>query len=389
MKKITIIVFLNNYLPGEKSGGPVRSVANLVEHLGEQFYFKIITTDRDLGDDKAYSNINVDKWNKVGNASVFYMSSKHQSLRKMLKVIKETPHNIIYLNSFFNFRFSILPLVMRKLRLFKTPILLAPRGELMEGCVKMKWRKKKIYMAISLLFGIYDNCTWQASSDIEANSIKNIFHQKTRKMIITPNLPSGTYINIMDHVKKENNHLKICYVSRIVKKKNLFYIFEILRQAKNDITFDIYGPIEDTYYWSNCQKIIGQLPKNIKVAYGGNIANSNVIKTISNYDLFFLPTYGENFGHCIIEAMLAGTPVLISNTTPWRDLESKGIGWDKPLNRQQDFLDIINKLAFMNEDEYLPIRKRVLTYAKNYTFNNEVIEKTKNMFSDVYTLQAK
>ena len=34
------------------------------------------------------------------------------------------------------------------------------------------------------------------------------------------------------------------------------------------------------------------------------------------YDLLFLPTKGENFGHVILESMSAGTPVLISDTTP-------------------------------------------------------------------------
>jgi len=383
-EKMTIIVFINNYLPGVKAGGPVRSIANLVEHLGNKFNFKIITSDRDLGDKTAYSNIDVDKWNTVGNASVFYMSPKYKNMKSMLRILKETPHDVIYINSFFNFIFSVVPLIMYKLKLVKKPVIIAPRGELMDGSIRIRYVKKKIYMTLSHFLGIYDNCMWQASNELEASSIKKIFLGKIEAMTVTSNLASVTYIDIGDHAKKIYNHLNICYVSRISEKKNLIFVLEILSQVKEDITISIYAPIEDVFYWNRCQKFINNLPKNVKVEYKGVIDNSIVVKTISNYDLFFLPTLGENFGHCIVEAMLAGTPVLISDTTPWRDLESKGVGWDKSLSRPQDFLDVVNKLIPMGEDEYLPLKKRVLSYAKDFVFDEESIQKNINMFLNVH-----
>jgi len=388
-EKVTIIVFINNYLPGVKSGGPVRSVANLIGHLGKQFCFKIITADRDLGDKTAYSNINIDKWNAVGNASVFYMSPKYQNMKGMLKIIQETIYDIIYINSFFNCRFTILPLVMHKFGLFNAPIIIAPRGELIDNAIKIKQLKKKIFMVASYFFDLYGDCTWQATNELEAYFIRKEKRIKVKKLVVASNLASTIFIDTLDHIKKKSNHLKICYVSRISKIKNLFYILEILDRSKGDINFDIYGPVEDIFYWNKCQVFINQLPSNIKVAYKGSINNSLVLKTISNYDLFFLPTDSENFGHCIVEAMLAGTPVLISDTTPWRDLESKGAGWDKPLDRPQDFLDVVNKLVPMGEDDFLPLRKKTLSYAKNITSNEESIQKNINMFLDVYAEKSK
>jgi len=45
--KPTVLAFTACYLPGYKGGGPIRSVANIVDRLGEEFSFRIFTGDRD------------------------------------------------------------------------------------------------------------------------------------------------------------------------------------------------------------------------------------------------------------------------------------------------------------------------------------------------------
>ena len=45
-------------------------------------------------------------------------------------------------------------------------------------------------------------------------------------------------------------------------------------------------------------------------------------------------TTQENFGHSIVESWAHGCPVLISDRTPWRQLQEKGIGWDWPLEEE-------------------------------------------------------
>ncbi len=72
--------------------------------------------------------------------------------------------------------------------------------------------------------------------------------------------------------------------------------------------------------------------------------------------LFFLPTHGENFGHAIAEAFAAGVPVLISDTTPWRDLRSSGVGWDLSLDEPQCFVEAIEMCANMDSDAYSAMR---------------------------------
>lgn len=86
------------YLPGFKAGGPIRSVANLVETLSDEFDFYIVTSDRDLGDSDAYPNIEHHKWITAGKAKVWYLGPKQQKFSYIKKLMKTTDHDVIYLN---------------------------------------------------------------------------------------------------------------------------------------------------------------------------------------------------------------------------------------------------------------------------------------------------
>jgi glycosyltransferase involved in cell wall biosynthesis len=134
--------------------------------------------------------------------------------------------------------------------------------------------------------------------------------------------------------------------------KNLCVALNILKRVKSTVTFDIYGPIEDLDYHNKCILIVDELPDNIIVNFFGGIKHSEVQLTLSKYDLFFSPTLGENYGHAIVESFLVGCPVLISNNTPWRELNLKNAGFDIPLDNLDDFSFTIDLFAEMNIEEY-------------------------------------
>lgn len=107
--------------------------------------------------------------------------------------------------------------------------------------------------------------------------------------------------------------------------------------------------------------------------------HERVWEVLSTYDLFFLPTRGENFWPVILESMLAGTPVLLSNTTPWRDLESLGIGWDLPLASEGAFISAIQSVAGMRTD--LPAwRSRARKYALERCSDLTVLAANQHLF---------
>jgi hypothetical protein len=96
-----------------------------------------------------------------------------------------------------------------------------------------------------------------------------------------------------------------------------------LQNLTSNIALTIAGPTEDKNYWEECLTLIKTFSPNIQVNYVGEITPTQVMPLIKEHHLYCLPTQGENFGHSIFESFMIGCPVLISNKTPWLNLNEK------------------------------------------------------------------
>lgn len=90
-----IMVFIGGYLPGEKYGGPVTSISNFTELLGDDYDIRIVCSNHDFKDLTPYSNINKG-WNAVGKAKVRYLSDEEQTYKTYIAIMKEAAPDLIY-----------------------------------------------------------------------------------------------------------------------------------------------------------------------------------------------------------------------------------------------------------------------------------------------------
>lgn len=378
-----MLVFVPYYIPGYKSGGPIQTVANMVDFMGDDINFYIITSDRDFDDKKPYSNVKVDKWNNVGKAKVFYASKNMMKIAMLSKIVDNISYDVMYLNSFFHPVFSLKPLLARRLGLLhRHPVVIAPRGEFSKGAYALKKKKKALFRWVFHKLGLYRNVIWQASSQFEVGDIQRVMNVALEKIFTAPNLVSIMNVSEVIELSYERriSPLKIIFLSRVSPKKNLDFALQVLHQVNVPIEFDVYGYREDLKYWKVCQKLIDTLPENININVMGAIEHSLVVNTMAKYDLFFLPTQGENFGHVIAEAMASGTPVLISDTTPWRGLEQKGVGWDLPLENKQKFVSAIESASHKDSTTYFKWRNRVREYFLENNKDNAVLNANRELF---------
>lgn len=387
MKPI-VLTFVGYYLPGYRGGGPIRTIANMVERLGDEFDFRVVTIDRDLGDPQPYSDVQVDRWQAVGKAQVFYASPLGCSFSSVEKLLRETPHDVLYLNGFFHPIFTLRPIIVRKIfRSVRRPTIVAPRGEFAESALRLKSIKKKLYLAVSRLFGLFDDVSWHASTEFEARDIERVTHVELNRIKIATNIaenPSLVEFQILPFANKSRERLRVCFLSRIAPMKNLTFALNVLMMVKSPIDFYIYGPKESTQYWGECQGLIDRLPSNISVTYGGSVEPSQVRRTIESHDVFFVPSQGENFGHVFIEAFSAGVPVLISDRTPWLGLKALNIGWDISLDRPEEFVRTLEDFSNSDMDFRRKMRDSCIQFAFEKMGSKDALTMSRRLFSEAF-----
>ncbi len=376
--KLRIIILIDWFLPGNKAGGPVKSVYSLVKILQDVIDFYIITMNTDITSNKEYS-IPPNQWTSYEGTNIYYFSNNKFSCTQLQKIIHEINPNVIYINSFWSYRFSILPLILKKLKKMNFPIVLAPRGMLEIGAMSVKSFKKNIFIFLSKIIRLHKNIIFHATSPEEDKSIQTLY--PSGKIIQIPNL---SYIEThFTSIKKERNHLKLFFLSRVNSIKNLDFAINILSKinipASYKIEYDIYGNNEDKQYFKYCKSLTLSLPETIKVTYKGIVNFKDIPKIISEYHFLFLPTKNENFGHAIIETLSCGRPVIISNCTPWNNINFNRCGYALPLD-ENNFIHHIKKILEMDDIEFQTMCLNAKKFIQETLNVSQIKEKYLNMF---------
>lgn len=377
--KKTILILCDWFLPGYLAGGPIQSIATLTKQLGNDIGFKIITTDRDFKSNQSYHTIKVNEWTEYEGRTVFYISPENMNPDFVLKLIQSTNHDAIYLNSLFSKLFTVSPLKWKQQGKIHSKIILAPRGMLGDGALAIKAFKKQLFLMYAKVFGLFNDVVWQSTSAQETSEIKKRIGKKSRIVEIS-NLPNTA--DNSQSIEKHIGLLKLCFISRVSEKKNLNFAIDVLKSfTDSEILFDVFGPIEDELYWNTCQQNAKALAQNVKFNYKGVLKPTEIGKTISQYHALFLPTQNENYGHIIVETLQHARPVLLSDQTPWRNLQQNNVGFDISLHDKAKFTEAIKHLLNLNQTEFDDMSKACISYINQQLNIDEIKEKYLELFA--------
>lgn len=381
IEKPKILFCTGTFFPAYRTGGPARSMTNLVRSLEGDFDCSVLTLGADLGE---RLEVPTDRWLRVHDAQVYYLSPERWSVRAMEKLIRETPHDLLYLNGFNDVMYSISPLWLRwRGRIPRRPVIVAPRGDFSFGCIHsgggLKSLKKNVYRVVSRQIGMYREVAFQATSDHEAADIRRYFpHQPIR---FAPNLSDPTMPSPRDH-RKEPGTLKLVYLARIHEIKRTDWALERIAELHGTVRLDLYGPIDGDGYWNLCQERIRTMPTNVTVEYHGPLPHERMAEAFADADFFILPTRNENFGHSIIEAMKYSCPVVISDRTCWRNLSQVYAGWDLPMEDAGAWNETLQRCVEMGPEEYGRFVSGAWRYAKENVNTPETVDQSRRMFLD-------
>lgn len=378
MKNLKILLSTRYFVPGYKAGGPIKSLKNLTSALASEYQFNVYTSAYDMGETTPYP-LPLNSWSQTEQGlNVYYSEKGLNNFFRAVFALTNQKLDITYLNSFFDARYSTITFLLFKLGILKSRrLLIAPRGEFSPGALKIKGVKKSLFL--KLMRPLYNdkNIFWHATNSLEANDIRSVFPKAQIKIAENISFLINEKIELESKISNS-----VVFFSRISPKKNLAFALECLKLVRTSLEFHIYGTLEDKAYWQQCEKLISEIPKHIKVTFHGELLPHNVVNTLKKYEIFFFPTQGENFGHVIVEALSAGLYSVLSDQTPWNDLEANGVGKSLNLNSHQAFADAIENYYSQPSDYRVKSGKKAIDYIENKLNTEASLNQYRLMFAN-------
>lgn len=351
MSRKKILLFTDWYAPAYKAGGPIRSCLHFVQHMRTDYDVYVFTSDRDLNETKPLDGIISGNWISVDdNVSLFYCPPQQLTWENIREQARAIEPDFIYLNSMFSRYFTIYPLLMAKRGLTGGKVVLSPRGMLKDSALQFKSRKKKLYLGLFRSMGLHKLVHFHATDKTEQEDIRKQFGNGVT-ITLAPNF-AGIVPAYAGSVPKAAGGLSAIFIGRIHPIKNLDFLLGLLPKVKGRLLLTIAGNEEDPAFAARCRDIIAGFAPNISVHFTGELPHEQLSAVLAQHHIFVLPTRGENFGHAIFEALVAGKPVIISDQTPWRQLTAEKAGWDIPLTQVDAFIAALQQAMDFNQPQY-------------------------------------
>lgn len=162
---------------------------------------------------------------------------------------------------------------------------------------------------------------FHATADCEYNDIRRVGFTQAVAVI-----PNGVEIPAMpENLRKSKT---VVFLSRIHPKKGLHLLItawaEIAR-GRPDWELLIAGKVDSAY---GLKLVASVNEKKIpRLRFLGEVLGREKTELLARAQLFVLPTYSENFGMAIAEALAHATPVITTVHTPWDEIQTRGCGW--------------------------------------------------------------
>lgn len=213
-------------------------------------------------------------------------------------------------------------------RRWNIPYVIAPRGMLEPWSLQQNWLKKRIARWLYQDRDLKCAAALHATAESEADQFRKLGFKNP--VIISPN---GVNVpKCLEPRNTPNTQKRILFVSRMHPKKGVLELVEAWNRLKLtthnsqltnwicELVYTINGDFEREYE-SKVKACVNELGLQDQFIFTGPLNDDEKWKAYARADLFLLPTYSENFGIVVAEALWAGVPVITTKGTPWYGLE--------------------------------------------------------------------
>lgn len=295
------------------SGGPSRSVPMLVKGLAELGVDITLMTIRS-------ENMNIHSLE--GTSAKLKVLSPSFSRKEIAKYLADERFELIQIQSVWEMPYHKVILEARKQNI---PYIVTPRGMLEPWSLSQKKWKKKLAWWLYQRNDVQKSACVFTTAKMEAEHVSNL-GITTCKAVIPNGIETDAYPckTSVECVKKQ-----VLFLSRVHVKKGIELLFEAWKRLHSDYVdwqLLVIGNGETEYIHSleNRVESFG-LKDSIKIL--PPVFGEAKIKVYQESALFCLPSFSENFGMVIAEAMSCGTPVITTTNCPWEILNETDTGW--------------------------------------------------------------
>ncbi len=295
------------------SGGPARSVQGLVSGLcGAGVDAWLLTLNK--GDEP---------W--VEGVKNFVNGEPFEDA-----LVKAKP-NIVHLHGLWSLALHRCAVICRRRQI---PYVMAPRGMLEPWSLGQKWLKKRIARWLYQDRDLKCAAALHATAESEAEQFRKLGFKNL--IIVSPNGVNVPRENLTQRCG--GTERRLLFVSRMHPKKGVMELVEawnklvisgqlsVVSGWQCELVYTVNGAFEREYE-AKVKTRVKELGLENRFGFTGALNDDEKWAAYSRADMFVLPTYSENFGIVVAEALWAGVPVITTKGTPWQELEDRKCGW--------------------------------------------------------------
>jgi glycosyltransferase involved in cell wall biosynthesis len=218
------------------------------------------------------------------------------------------------------------------------PYIMSPHGMLEPwGLDRSRWKKK----ITGLLFehnNLANALCLHACSEQEAQNFRNFGYKGpialiplglTREEFNIAYTATSKHVVDISQLSLFADKNVLLFLSRLHVKKGLEFLLDAWGSIESDFSdwhLVIAGEGEPAYV-AELQRKVSEAGITESVTFMGPVHGDDKWGLMKKANIFVLPTYSENFGLVIAEALACGVPVITTKGTPWSDLETEECGW--------------------------------------------------------------
>jgi len=311
-----------------RRGGPSQAAIEMVNALRLRHVdASILTTNDDC--ESLLTDLPIGGWTSYGGVPVLAFPRWNPPIRVLKEYIFSSRLNrwfpgnirnfdIIHVHALFSYPSTVAMMHARRARI---PYLLRTIGQLSPWSLAQSKLRKQLMLKLVERRNLDSASLLHFTTTRERDECFTAFGQSFPSLV----LPLGVRLpSPLPAIKSKSDGLRLLFLSRLHPKKQLEVLLKGLALFQSDNPqaiwqLDIAGAGEPAYL-ASLQKLAAQLNLSHRCRWLGHVQGDAKTSLLQQADWFLLPSAAENFGIAVVEAMAAGTPVIVSPQVAVADL---------------------------------------------------------------------